>query len=153
MEKALREKLPDGSFYATKPAHRKIMRAVRSKGNRTTEARLRGALAQAGIRGWHLNFRGAKGNPDFFFPRERVAVFVDGCFWHGCARCGHVPKVHTAFWEAKFARNRERSKQTDHALRLQGILVVHFWEHELAQSARTCVERIRAALRSRAGSV
>lgn len=149
MEKMLRQKLPKRGFGSVEPRHRRIMQGVKGKGNRTTEARLRGALVRARLRGWTANARTIKGHPDFFFKGESVAIFVDGCFWHGCPRCGHVPKKNSAFWEAKISRNRERDAQTTAELRRDGILVVRFWEHQLRDSLEACIEKVKAALESR----
>ena len=149
MEKILREKLPDGGFAHVEPRHHRVMQGVRGKANRTTEARLRGAMARAGIRGWIMNAQNIKGCPDVFFPEEQIAVFVDGCFWHGCPRCGHIPRKNRPFWEAKIARNRERDKQTTSELRKGGIVVVRFWEHELRTSLQRCVEEIRTHVKKR----
>lgn len=149
MEKMLRQKLPECGFGPVDPRHRRIMQAVKGKGNRTTEARLRAALVQARLRGWTSNARTVRGQPDFFFRAESVAIFVDGCFWHGCPRCGHVPKKNSAFWEAKITRNTERDAQTTVELRTHGILVLRFWEHQLTDNLGACIERVKAALRGR----
>src|SRR5687767_11032859 len=85
-----------------------LMARVRSAGNGTTELRLRSLLRAAGITGWRTQLSLA-GTPDFAFRRSKVAVFVDGCFWHGHA-CGRnlTPKRNAAFWKAKIASNRRR---------------------------------------------
>ena len=72
------------------------------------------------------------GKPDFTFRRERVAVFVDGCFWHGCPRHGTMPAGNRAFWQAKLARNAERDRAVTRALRKAGWKVLRIWEHDLA---------------------
>src|ERR1035438_7375864 len=82
------------AFLNTSASRRDNMRAIRSRGNRSTEVRLRGAVVRRGIRGWTLHPKEVFGVPDFFFKNCRVAIFVDGCFWHGCPRCGHVPKTN-----------------------------------------------------------
>jgi DNA mismatch endonuclease (patch repair protein) len=110
------------------------MGAIRSKGNKTTELRLRMALIRAGISGWKLHDRSLAGTPDFSFVRAKLAVFVDGCFWHGCSRCGHTPKTRSAFWTAKFERNQARDIRTARQLRKQGFKVIRFWEHQIKQS-------------------
>jgi DNA mismatch endonuclease (patch repair protein) len=148
MEKCLREKLPRGAFYRVKPEHRRIMQRVKGKGCKTTERRLRAALVRAGIRGWKLNVRGVTGCPDFYFPRQKVAVFVDGCFWHGCPECGHVPKRNSAFWRTKMARNSERDADTTAALEIKGIAVLRFWEHQLRDSLQRCIREIIKLLRT-----
>lgn len=125
------------------------MQGVRGKGNKTTEARLRAALISAGISGWRINDNDIMGTPDFFFPRELVAVFVDGCFWHGCPKCGHVPKINSDFWRTKISRNRSRDKQYNNLLRKEGVLVLRFWEHSLADSLAGCINKIRLTVLSR----
>ena len=72
-----------------------------------------------------------KGKPDFYFRTKRAAVFVDGCFWHGCERCGHTPRTRSEFWTAKFERNHARDLATGSALAEQGIKVLRVWEHQL----------------------
>jgi len=146
MERKLREKLPGGRFTEVKPQHSQIMKGVRGKGNRTTEARFRAALVSSGVRGWRTNVREIKGSPDFYFPEERLAVFIDGCFWHGCNTCGHIPKKNRSFWEAKIDRNRERHMETAKALRRQGVSVLRFWEHEVADSLTICISKTRQRL-------
>jgi DNA mismatch endonuclease (patch repair protein) len=146
MDRALREILPDGGFRDVSPARSRAMGKVRGKGNRTTERRLRSALVSAGIRGWRLHAKDMPGCPDFYFARERLAVFVDGCFWHGCRKCGHVPKTNSVFWKKKLERNRMRDRRQRRMLERQGIVVVRFWEHELRTSLMDCVEKVRAGI-------
>ncbi len=90
------------------------------------------ALTRAGIKGWKLHPVGLLGSPDIYFPKERLAIFVDGCFWHGCARCGHIPKTRSAFWAAKIGRNKTRDCLNTRKLRQTGIDVIRIWEHALA---------------------
>ena len=141
MERRLREKLSGGAFQDVEPRHARTMKSVRGKGNRTTEAPFRAALVGAGIAGWHLNVRQLAGTPDLYFPKERLAVFIDGCFWHGCRRCGHVPNKNRRFWQAKIDRNRERDRRNTAKLRNQGVSVLRFWEHDVADSPKACVDR------------
>ncbi|MBD3240705.1 MAG: DNA mismatch endonuclease Vsr [Chitinivibrionales bacterium] len=148
MERALRKKLPEGGFVGTKPAHRRIMKGVRGKGNRTTESRMRGALAKAGMKGWSMNVAVLPGKPDFYFSSRRIAVFVDGCFWHGCPRCGHIPQTNSAFWREKIERNRKRDRTAASKLRGMGIRVLRFWEHQIRDDLPRCVEDIRVELKS-----
>ncbi|MGA1871864.1 MAG: very short patch repair endonuclease [bacterium] len=143
MERLLKEKLPGGKFCDVKPNHRRIMKSVRGKGNKTTEGRFRAALISAGISGWKLNIRTIEGSPDFFFEKEKIAIFLDGCFWHGCELCGHIPKKNRSFWEAKITRNKERDIQNTALLKNKGIVVIRFWEHELGVSLPKCIARVR----------
>ena len=74
------------------------------------------------------------GSPDLFIPSIQLAIFLDGCFFHGCPIHGHIPKSNTEYWEEKIARNIARDKTYRRRLRLQGISVWRFWEHELKPS-------------------
>jgi DNA mismatch endonuclease, patch repair protein len=129
MERFLRELLPSG-FENVSAVRSAAMGKVRSRNNRTTELRLRMALIRLGQRGWVLH-PNLPGRPDFFFVRAKLAVFVDGCFWHGCKKCGHVPKTRSRFWSAKIERNRRRDRRTARTLRSCGIRVLRIWEHSL----------------------
>jgi DNA mismatch endonuclease, patch repair protein len=142
MERSLRNMLPNGQFVDVTPTHRKLMQSVRGKGNRTTEARVRAALVRAGLSGWTMNSTALRGHPDFFFPQERLAVFLDGCFWHGCKTCGHIPNKNSHFWKSKISRNRERDLTTTRYLRRRNIVVLRFWEHEITSSLQECVAKI-----------
>jgi DNA mismatch endonuclease Vsr len=88
-----------------------------------------------------LSARAATVRPDFVFQEARVAVFVDGCFWHGCPRCYVRPRGNAAFWRKKLATNRARDRRVNRALRRLGWRVVRIWEHELRNE-----ERIRRIL-------
>jgi len=141
LEKTLRQLLPRGKFERVSPQLSRHMAAVKGRDNRTTEARLRFGLVHAGVRGWKLNSQ-LVGHPDFYFSMHRVVVFVDGCFWHGCKRCGHVPKKHGPFWRRKIERNRDRDRLTTAKLRRRGFRVVRFWEHELQSDLPGCLRRL-----------
>jgi DNA mismatch endonuclease Vsr len=121
------------------------MGAIKGKGNKTTEVRLRMALVRQGLGGFRLHAAQLPGRPDFYFSSEQVAVFVDGCFWHGCPICGHTPKTRSAFWLAKFERNQARDRKNVRLLRIGGIKVIRFWEHQLnnAPDLRRAVARIQ----------
>lgn len=110
----------------------KRMSLVRSRGNRATELRLIAIFREHRINGWR---RGVLvfGKPDFVFRTAKVAVFVDGCFWHGCPLHGRTPKSRVPFWTAKIAHNVERDREVRRALRKRGWRVLRIWEHELAQ--------------------
>lgn len=145
MEKKLRKKLPGGKFRGVTAQTSKTMSAIRGKHTKSTELALRMALVRARIKGWTMHPCNLQGIPDIYFPEAKVAVFVDGCFWHGCPRCGHIPKTNTQFWRTKIARNQERDQQTTRRLRANGISVVRIWEHALKKPERSArvVDRIR----------
>jgi len=87
-------------------------------------------------------------NADIVFPRERVAVFVDGCFWHRCPQHGHVPARNPGYWQEKLERNSDRDRRNTKALREAGWLVLRYWEHEpmedVAKDIRVNVLSLRA---------
>lgn len=124
------------------PEHRrKNMSHIRSKGNRSTEGRLRSSFAGAGISGFYMHFAELPGKPDFAFPAQKVAVFVDGCFWHGCSECYIRPKSSQEYWDGKLKRNKERDMRVDQELADKGWTSVRIWEHSLKrpQKARRTV--------------
>ena len=125
----------------------RMMSRVRSKGNKSTERRLRAALVQAAISGWRLHPTHIEGTPDFYFPQDRLVVFVDGCFWHGCPKCERRSKSRTDFWNKKRDQNRARDDRVDATLRDGGFSVLRVWEHELKDDLAAVVKRIIAARR------
>jgi DNA mismatch endonuclease (patch repair protein) len=108
----------------------RVMAAVRSRGNRSTETALAVALRAAGITGWRRHYP-ILGKPDFAFPRHRLAIFLDGCFWHGCPKCGEIPASNRSYWERKIGRNVERDRRHTKELRRRGWAVLRIWEHRL----------------------
>src|SRR6266851_41683 len=106
------------------------MASIRSKGNKTTEARFVDLLRTSQISGWRRHTK-LLGKPDFVFKKERLAVFVDGCFWHGCPRCYRLPEDNRLYWRKKVKLNRLRDRRNARGLRQRGWKVVRFWEHAL----------------------
>lgn len=139
--------LPD--FATPSPQRSDNMRAIRGRRNRTTELRLRGMLVKSGLRGWNLERRTEIGSPDFWFEETRVLVFVDGCFWHACPKCGHIPKTNTSYWTAKIARNQARDRSVTSRLTGLGYCVIRLWECELKEHSSECIDRIRDAVARR----
>lgn len=123
----------------------RVMAQVRSQRNRSTEWRLRACLIRGGIRGWTLNPSDISGKPDFAFRNERVLVFVDGCYWHGCPTCYRRPSSHTEYWDAKVQRNRARDVKTTAQLKQDGWRVLRIWEHQLS-SMNSVLKKIRTML-------
>ncbi|MFH1762222.1 MAG: very short patch repair endonuclease [bacterium] len=107
------------------------MAAVRSSGNVTTELALIKFFRKAGIRGWRRHQRISGIHPDFVFTKQRIAVFVHGCFWHGCSLHGTVPDSNRKFWSNKISRNKERDRYVTRALESAGWKVFRIWEHQI----------------------
>lgn len=137
----------------TKQKRSEVMSAVRGRGNRSTEWRLRSRFISSGITGWRVNATDILGKPDFVFDTARIAVFVDGCFWHGCRRCRNIPATNRKFWVAKIEANKKRDQQVVRTLKRLGWRVFRFWEHELKHKPEKCVSIIQATLllKSKAG--
>jgi DNA mismatch endonuclease, patch repair protein len=146
MEKVLRNLLPEGKFQNVPKLRAKTMGAIRGVGNRTTEVLFRLAMVRSGIIGWNVRPKGIIGNPDFVFSNKKVVVFVDGCFWHGCPKCGHIPKTNTPFWTSKIDRNRARDDKVTQKLAIEAFRVLRFWEHEITTEMGSCLERLRKVL-------
>lgn len=131
-----------------------VMSRIRSRGNARTELALIRVFRALRITGWrrHVALRTAPAQrrgslaartpkprpafrvrPDFVFPQRRLAVFVDGCFWHGCPQHGTQPRGNAAFWRKKFAANRARDRLVTRTLRRDGWRVLRIWEHSLTR--------------------
>jgi DNA mismatch endonuclease (patch repair protein) len=89
------------------------------------------------------------GRPDIVFPRARVAVFIDGCFWHGCALHGVKPKTNRDFWNQKIRKNRVRDRKVTQILKSDGWSVLRFWEHEVELNASKVTAMIAKAVRAK----
>jgi DNA mismatch endonuclease (patch repair protein) len=127
------------------------------KGNRRVDTRpelaLRSALHRRGLRfRKDVALRPAQRlrRVDIVFPSVRLAVFVDGCFWHGCREHGNQPAVNTGYWSAKLMRNADRDAIVNAELEEAGWVVVRVWEHEDAGEAARRIERLYLELRGRA---
>lgn len=129
------------------PTASKVMRANPPAGTRP-EARLRSALHQRGLRfrkDLLLHAGGLRARPDIVFTRRRVAVFVDGCFWHRCPEHATTPRSNSAYWTSKFAANIDRDRRLTAALKAEGWTVLRIWEHVDVDTAIELVERALAA--------
>jgi len=112
--------------HVPKEVRSRIMAAIRSRGNTTTELPLAKLLWAAGLRGYRKHWP-VVGKPDFAWPGRRVAVFVDGCFWHGC-RCKRLPRTNTEFWRDKIVTNMRRDRRVSRTLRREGWTVIRVKE-------------------------
>lgn len=114
------------------------------------EVRLRSALHRAGLRfrkDLLVRAAGLRTHPDVVFTRQRVAVFVDGCFWHGCPEHQHAPKSNRDYWVPKLRRNQERDREVDAALAADGWVVVRAWEHEPVDAVASRVADVLESIR------
>ena len=132
----------------TKAKRSEVMSKIQGKGNKATEVALAKLFRANRITGWRRHYP-ITGKPDFAFPKHRLAVFVDGCFWHGCPLHATWPKENAEFWRAKILANQARDRDTDERLRAQGWKVVRVWAHEEPKVAAARIAHVVERRRER----
>ena len=120
------------------------MSSIRGKNTRP-EVSIRKLLWQRGKR-YRIHDSSVFGTPDISNKSKNVAVFIDGCFWHGCKRCYKEPKSNTKFWRNKLSKNQKRRKLVISRLRKDGVTILQFWEHQVISDPQTVVKRISRLL-------
>lgn len=122
-----------------------VMAAIKGRGGKSTEIALRRMFRSGGVRGWRSNPGSIPGRPDFVFPSLRLAVFTDGCFWHGCRKCGYRDRLKTSslFWREKLSRNILRDRRVNRSLKADGWRVLRLWEHQIEKSPQVCFDKFR----------
>ncbi len=123
----------------------RCMSRVKSK-NTKPEIRLRKALWAVGLR-YRLRYK-LPGKPDLVFVSAKLAVFVDGCFWHGCPEHATQPKTNERFWATKLGENVERDQRVNWQLRGMGWTVLRLWQHEIEGNLDNAVEQIQILLQN-----
>lgn len=116
----------------SKTERSRIMASVKSRNTKSTELKFISILKEKGIVGWRRNYP-LTGKPDFIFPRLKIAVFIDGCFWHGCPRHCRMPSSNVNYWNNKIEKNKNRDKKITKALKMKGWQVIRIWEHEIKE--------------------
>ena len=130
----------------TKAKRSEVMSLIKGRGNKDTEVAFAKLLRAHAITGWRRHLP-IIGRPDFTFRRQRVVIFIDGCFWHGCPKHATMPKGNRPFWKKKFARNQARDRLVTRTLRKAGWRVLRIWEHELARRHQArCMRRVERVL-------
>jgi len=117
----------------SKKKRSEIMKANKPKGNKSTELKLVQLFKKLGIKGWRRNYKIAGSKPDFVFHNKRIAVFADGCFWHGHNCRNLTPKQNSEYWQKKIENNRIRDKQINERLERKGWKVIRIWECEIKE--------------------
>ncbi|MFJ9156049.1 very short patch repair endonuclease [Streptomyces griseoviridis] len=139
---------PEGS-WAPSAARRRNMQAIRSRDTKP-EKLIRRLVHAKGLR-YRVAARplaDLRRTADLVFRPTKVAVFIDGCYWHGCPEHYVPPKTNSGYWSGKVVRNVERDRDTDQRLKEAGWLVLRFWEHEPSDA---CADRIAATVNRRRG--
>lgn len=112
-----------------------VMSHIRGSGNKDTELAMVRIFREQHIAGWRRN-QPVFGKPDFIFPKKKIAVFVDGCFWHCCKKHSTIPRNNHDFWLNKLNANKTRDKLVNRELRKKGWMVIRIWEHELKEKEK-----------------
>ncbi len=132
----------------TKAKRSEVMSLIKGKGNKRTEGAMVKILRAEKITGWRRHLP-LPGRPDFTFRNERLSVFIDGCFWHGCPKCYRAPKSNRKFWADKVAYNRQHDLAVNRVLKKIGWRVLRIWQHSLQKRDRKrLITRIEKSLRS-----
>lgn len=127
------------------PDQRKLnMSRIRAK-NTGPEAKIRKMLSAKGIRGYRLHYK-LSGKPDIVFTKKKIAIFIDGCFWHKCPVDFQEPETRKEFWMKKIQSNVDRDKKVNKQLKAEGWIVLRFWEHEVRKNPENVVKKIAETL-------
>ena len=130
----------------SKAKRSQVMSRIRGRGNKETEVALMQLFRRQEITGWRRH-AAVFGKPDFVFPRLKLAVFVDGCFWHRCPKHANLPVNNRLFWKRKLEANQQRDRLVGRTLRARGWHVLRVWQHELAlRNEKRLLQRIQRAL-------
>jgi len=124
----------------TKAKRSQVMSRIRGRGNKETEVALMRLFRRQGITGWQRH-PPVFGRPDFIFHKLKLAVFVDGCFWHNCPKHSNLPVNNRPFWKRKLESNDRRDRLVGRTLRTRGWHVLRIWQHELAFRNETRLPR------------
>lgn len=124
----------------SKEKRSKIMASIKGK-NTKPEIIIRKLLWAQGIR-YRIHNKKIIGTPDISIKKKRTAVFLDGCFWHGCSKCYKVPKTNRKFWKDKLEYNKQRRRKVRHELKKEGWRVLEFWEHQIISQPTTATQKI-----------
>jgi DNA mismatch endonuclease (patch repair protein) len=124
-----------------------LMSRIRGRANISTELKIAGILRAAGVRGWRRHLP-LPGRPDFTFPKERVCIFVHGCFWHDCPRCRKRSSTRPKYWAQKIEVNRKRDRRVSRELRQRCYRVIVIWECTLRRKyPRAAISRLLRLLK------
>ena len=119
------------------------MAAIRGQGNKTTEIAFTRQLRKNKISGWRRHQKGAYGSPDFLFPSAKVAVFTDGCFWHGCRKHCIMPKSNKTYWNPKIEHNKKRDQEVNKFYKKKGWKAVRIWEHDIRKNPEKAILKVK----------
>jgi DNA mismatch endonuclease (patch repair protein) len=113
--------------------------------NTQPEIKLRKLLWSDGVRGYRIHYN-LPGKPDIVFTKKKIAIFIDGCFWHKCPICFQEPETRKEFWMGKIQSNIDRDKKVDEQLKNDGWTVIRIWEHVIKKEPEKAIKKIIALL-------
>jgi DNA mismatch endonuclease (patch repair protein) len=133
----------------SKKKRSEIMSRIPSKDTRLEQDFLKRLSAMSHVAGYRYrkHYKGLQGKPDIAFPVRKVAVFIDGCFWHGCSVHSRVPRSNVRYWKAKLERNQARDKEINRAAKKAGWRVIRIWEHYVKKNPEQAINKIMDALK------
>ncbi|MEZ7892706.1 MAG: very short patch repair endonuclease [Candidatus Wallbacteria bacterium] len=134
-----------------KQTRSKIMQKVKSF-DTSIEVKLRKELWKHEIKGWRKNYKKLIGKPDIVFTKYKIAIFINGCFWHGCPKCYRLPQTNKKYWINKVNKNTLRDKNNIKILMKIGWTVINFWEHEINNNILKCINKIKKNLKIKKGN-
>jgi DNA mismatch endonuclease (patch repair protein) len=124
------------------------MSKVRSSNNKSTEIKFKMAMVRSGLKHWRIRPK-MLFSPDFIFEKKRIAIFIDGCFWHGCSLCKKYPSSNKEYWTNKILKNKNRDKKAIKELTKDNWTVVRFWEHEIRSNIEHCIDELKIIYRQK----
>jgi len=124
----------------TREQRTRNMSNIRGK-NTGPELKLRKLLWSHGIRGYRIHYN-LPGKPDIVFTKKKIAIFIDGCFWHKCPVCFQEPETRKEFWMKKIQSNIDRDKKVNEQLQEDGWTLIRIWEHEIRKDPKKCIKQI-----------
>lgn len=133
----------------TKKKRSEIMSRIRAKNTKLEQdflKKLSSLTHKAGYR-YRKHYSGLSGKPDIAFPAKKIAVFIDGCFWHGCPLHSRIPLSNVAYWKKKLERNRLRDKEINKAAKKDMWRVVRIWEHQVKKKPDQAISKIMRVLK------
>jgi len=126
----------------TKKQRSYCMSQIKNKDTKI-ELNFRKYIYKKNLRGYRIKNK-IIGKPDLYFPRKKIAVFIDGCFWHKCPKCYKKPKSNIKFWEKKIRENKKRDKAVNRAIKKSGMKLLRFWEHQVKKNPEACFVKIKS---------
>jgi DNA mismatch endonuclease (patch repair protein) len=123
------------------------MSRVRSSNNKSTEIKFKMAMVRAGVKHWRIRPK-MQFSPDFIFEQNKIAIFTDGCFWHGCSLCKKKSSSNKEYWADKILKNKARDRKASKELKRSGWIVLRFWEHQIKSNINECLVALKLHLLS-----